>query len=186
MNKHSFFKSGAAMWTLSALAALCLALGLMLTPRQSTAPGELPPAQAADSAMGAVLSEGSELMQTLTYTRCAHRVTRRTPAPVELYGKTRQEVEALYPEWRVTEFSEKLVRMEQQPELFCPDHIVVMPDGAGMLCVFENRYGDALMLQRELGIDLKTLPAAIREELEGGMGFSTAEEMEQWLESVES
>lgn len=186
MNKTHSFKSGAAVWILSAVAALCLALGLLLTPRQSTAPGELPPAQAADSAVGSVLSEGGELLQTLTYTRCAHSVTRRVPAPVELYGKTRQEVEALYPEWRVTEFSDKLVRMEQQPDLFCPDHIVVMPDGAGMLCVFENRYGDALMLTRELEIDCKTLPAAIREELEGGMGFSTAEELERWLESVES
>jgi len=186
MNKTHSSKTNAAMWILSAVAALCLALGLMMIPGESAAPGELPDAQAADSAVGGVLAEDSEMMQTLTYTRCTHTVTRRIPAPEELYGKTRQEVEALYPEWRVTEFSDKMVMMEQQPDLFCPAHIVVMPDGAGMLCVFQNRYGDALMLQRELGIDVKTLPAAIREELEGGMGFSTAEELEQWLESAES
>ena len=186
MNKHSFLKSGAAMWILSALAALCLALGLLLTPRQSTAPGELPPAQAADSAVGSVLSEGGELMQTLTYTRCEHTVTRRLTAPVELYGKGMDEVAALYPEWRITEFSPRQVKMDRQPDLFCPDHMVLMPNGAGYLCVFENKYGDALALVRELDVEMKHLPAAAQEEAEAGIGFSTAEELEQWLEGAES
>ena len=132
------------------------------------------------------LSEGSEVYQTLTYTRCSHTVTRRVTAPVELHGKTLDETAALYPEWRITEFSPAMVKMERQPDLFCPDHRVVMPDGAGYLCVYENKYGEAMALIRELGIPLSSLPAAAQEEAQHGIGFSTAEEMEMWLESVES
>ena len=46
--------------------------------------------------------------------------------------------------------------------------------------------GDALALERELEMDAGQLPAAVREELAMGVGFDTAEEMEMWLESVES
>ena len=76
--------------------------------------------------------------------------------------------------------------MEQHLQMYCPDHMVLMPDGAGMLCVFENKYGDALALVKELNIPLKSLPAAAQEDVQPGLGFSTPEELEMWLESVES
>lgn len=167
------------------LMALCTAALLAAAAAVSLPhPAETPDAQA--SAERLTLEEDSELLQTLTYTRCEHTVTRRLTAPVELYGKTMEETAALYPEWRITEFSPKLVKMERQPDLFCPDHIVLMPNGAGYLCVFENKYGDALALVRELTLEMKNLPAAAQEEAELGIGFSTVEELEQWLESVES
>ena len=119
-------------------------------------------------------------------TRCEHVVTRRVTAPAELYGKTLDEVAALYPEWRITEFGAKLIKMEQQPDMFCPDHMVLMPNGAGVLCVFQNKYGDGLALVNELTLELDDLPSAVQEDLRRGMGFSTLAELEQWLESVES
>lgn len=161
-------------------AALIAAAAAVAAPKPSDAPN------AQVSAERAALQEGSELMQTLTYTRCEHTVTRRLTAPVELYGKGMEEVAALYPEWRITEFSPTMVKMDRQPDLFCPDHMVLMPNGAGYLCVFENKYGDALALVRELTLEMKNLPSAAQEEVERGIGFSTAEELEQWLESVES
>lgn len=169
---------------LSAAAMLALAAAAFLLPGEADAPAETPAREA--SADDVTLADGCELLQTLTYTRCEHAVTRRVTAPVELHGKNLQEVSALYPEWQVTEFSPALVKMEQQPDLFCPDHMVVMPSGAGVLCVFENKYGDALALVRELDVEVSALPAAVQEEVERGIGFSTAEELEMWLEGVES
>lgn len=163
-------------------AAVMAAAAVLLTPAGSAAPEE----EMQVSTEQTVLAEGSELMQTLSYTRCNHTVTRRVTAPVELYGKNLHEVEAMYPDWKVTEFSAAMVRMEKQPELFCPDHLVIMPNGAGYLCVYENRYGDAMTLVRELALEMKNLPAAVQEEAARGVGFSTAEEAEAWLESVES
>ena len=160
-------------------------VSLLLIP-QSTAADDQPPASEAGSVPQPVLASGCELLQTFTYSRCEHTVTRRVTAPAELVGKNLREVEALYPEWRVTAIAPALVTMEQRPELFCPDHLVVMPGDGGKACVFENKYGDALALVRELEVTLDQLPAAVREEIEHGIGFSTAEELEMWLESVES
>ena len=172
-------------WLIPAAAAvLAAAMVLFGMPREAA---EQPPAaREADSVPAITIDKDCELLQTLTYTRCEHTVTRRVTAPVELIGKDLEAVSALYPEWRITEFAPTLVKMEQRPDLFCPDHMVVMPGGAGMLCVFENKYGDALALVRELDIELSALPAAVQEEVQRGLGFSTAEELDLWLEGVES
>lgn len=176
------------MW-LAALgaAAVLLAAGASMLPTAREAENPRQEAENARvSADRAAVEEGCELLQTIRYTRCEHTVHRRMAAPVELYGKTLEEVSALYPEWQMTAFSPKEISMEQELPLFCPEHTVLMPDGAGYVCVFENRYGDAMALVRQLSIEVKDLPAAAREEVEMGKGFSSPEELDAWLESVES
>ena len=166
---------------------LLLAAGLLALLLPANAPGgDAPESRTAVAGEAVRVGEGAELLQTLTYTRCAHVVTRRVTAPVELYGKTHEEVQPLYDEWRITEFSPLEIKMEKRPELFCPDHVVLMPNAAGKLCVFENKYGDALALVSELQTELSSLPAAVQEDATEGMGFSTLTELEQWLESAES
>lgn len=179
MNKEIKRERLVMMASVLAIAVFAAAL-LWFGPRQDV------PAQDASGVENAVLEQGCELLQTLTYTRCSHVVTRRVTAPVEMIGQNLAGAEALYPDWKIVEFGAKLVKMERRMDLFCPDHLVLMPDGAGFLCVFENRYGDAMALVRELEVPVSTLPAAVQEEVERGAGFSTAEELELWLEGVES
>lgn len=187
MNKreHQHFQRSMLWMLIGAAALAALAAAVVLWPG-STAPDEAPPAQAADSPQDSRVQEGCEVHQTLTYTRCRHTVTRRVTAPVELLGKTRGEAEELYPEWRITAFGPRRVEMEQQLDLFCPDHRVLLPGGDGLLCVFENKYGDALALVKELQTPLSALPEAQQQLVKHGMGFSTLEELEAWLESMES
>jgi len=175
-------KRSTLLLAVGALMLAAAAFALMMPERSASSSG----ADAQASAGGIVLSEESELYQTLTYSRCGHTVSRRVTAPVELYGKTMEEAAALYPEWRITEFSASHVKMDRRPDLFCPDHMVLMPDGAGCLCVYENKYGEAMSLVRETEIMLSSLPAAVQEEAARGVGFSTAEELEMWLEGAES
>ena len=76
--------------------------------------------------------------------------------------------------------------MERTLDLYCPEHYVLLPDDSGMLCVFQNRYGDALALVKELNVSLTELPDAYQEELRPGKGFDTLDALTQWLESIES
>ncbi len=136
---------------------------------------------------GAVrVSDGAEVLQTLTYTRCTHTVTRRVTAPVELYGKTLEEVQPLYPEWQITGFSATEVSMSRQPDLFCPAHLVLMTGDNGKLCVYRNKYGDALALEKQLDAEASAFPADVQAELKLGIGFGTEEALSGWLENMES
>lgn len=132
------------------------------------------------------VSDGAELMQTLTYTRCTHTVTRRVTAPVEVYGKTLEEVQPLYPDWQITGFSASEVAMSRRPDLFCPAHLVLMTGDNGKLCVYRNKYGDALALEKQLDADATAFPADVQEELKLGIGFGTEESLSGWLENMES
>lgn len=165
-------------------AVLLLLVGGFLLTRGGN--GEEIPSRQVSGADAVRVTDGAELMQTLTYTRCAHTVTRRVTAPVEVYGKTLEEVQSLYPEWQITSFSQSEVQMSQRPDMFCPAHLVLMTSPEGKLCVFRNKYGDALALEKVLSTEVSTLPAAAQEELSEGIGFSTDEELSGWLESVES
>ena len=134
------------MWLVGAAVLLIAAAVALLWPSESLAPAQEEQLQSAAADQAARLEDGAELFQRLSYTRCEHVVTRRVTAPVELYGKTLEEIQPLYPEWRITEFSPKALRMERQVPLFCPDHQVLMPNAGGTLCIYENKYGDALAL----------------------------------------
>lgn len=181
------FKKNTVMLLMSVAVLLVAAAVTLLLPSPKAQPqAEQSESRLANAPSAATVAEGAELLQTLSYTRCEHQVTRRVTAPVELYGKTLEEAQRLYDGWKITEFSPAMIKMEQRPDLFCPDHLVLMPNGAGRLCIFENKYGDALALVKELETDLRALPAAVQEELAQGMGFSSLTELEQWLESAES
>ena len=70
--------------------------------------------------------------------------------------------------------------------MFCPDHQVLMPNAAGTLCIYENKYGDALALVSELSVAVSPPARRSAGGSAGRLGFSTLEELEAWLENMES
>ncbi len=127
-----------------------------------------------------------QLIQHMTYAPCGHDLTRRQTIPQELAGKGREAVSAAYDAWQITSFASAEVVMEQTLPLYCPEHVVLLPDEGGMLCVFQNKYGDALALVKELDMLLTELPDDIQHIVRQGKGFSTIEELEKWLEGADS
>ena len=169
------------------LLGMALLLIVGLAPRAASAPdAEMPDTALAGSDAAALLSADCQLIQHLSYTPCGHELTRRQSLPTELAGQGRAALEAAYDLWQVTSFSPQEVTMAQALNMYCPQHVILMPDESGMLCVFENRYGDALALKRELGVPMSELPDELQETLRGGKGFDTEEELELWLESSDS
>ena len=168
------------------LLSMAVLLIIGLTPRTVAAPETDEPAAQAGAESNAVLAEDCQLIQTLSYQPCGHEVVRRQTLPPELSGQNRSALEAAYDTWQVTSFAADEVRMSQTLSLYCPEHLVLMPDDSGSLCVFRNKYGDALALVSEMNILLEELPDAVQEELRPGKGFSTQEEIDLWLEANDS
>lgn len=176
----------------AALLAAAVLLIIGLYPRNAIAPeasgtpsveGQADPAGVAASTK---VEEGCELIQHMTYTRCGHELDRRIQLPQELIGKTREDVEAAYDGWQVTEFLPKRITMARRFDLFCADHLVLMPDSSGTLCIYQNKYGDAMVLTQSLDLSLDSLPDAAQEEIRLGKGFDSYSDLEQWLEGMES
>lgn len=172
--------SGCAMLT-----ALAVLLIVGLAPHRASAP-DLPETAQVRTDTTLTLSADCQVIQHLTFTPCGHAITRRQTLPSELSGKGRIDLEAAYDAWQLTSFTAGEVVMEQAIDMFCPEHVVLMPDEGGMLCVWQNKYGDALALVKQLEEPVGALPESVQPEVRQGKGFDSQEALEQWLESVES
>lgn len=166
------------------LLGMAILLIVGLTPRNASAPEENAAQVRTDTAQ--TLDAACSITQHLTYTPCGHSLTRRQTLPPELAGKALADLEAAYDAWQVTSFSATTVTMEQALDMYCPEHLILMPDESGMLCIFQNKYGDALALMEELNLPLGDLPDSYQEEIRPGKGFDTQDELAQWLEAADS
>ena len=111
---------------------------------------------------------------------------RRVQADQEYTGCTLQQMQQAYAEWDITSFSPAEIEMSRSLPLYCPDHLVVLPDGMGILGVYENTYGEGYSLRAQLDIPISALPDGLRETIHLGLAFPSAEEIEGWLETLES
>ena len=166
------------------LLGMAVLLIVGLTPRSASAPE--PDAAQVGGESAITLSADCAMVQHITYTPCGHDLTRRQALPPELAGKTRTDLEAAYDAWQVTSFSATEVAMEQSLDMYCPEHMILMPDDSGMLCIFQNKYGDALALVEALDLPLAELPDSYQEEIRPGKGFPTQDELALWLEAADS
>jgi len=167
------------------LLGLALLLIVALVPK-STVDDTLPEVAQVRSDAQQTTNADCQLIQHMTYSPCGHDLTRRQTIPTELVGQNREVLSAAYDAWQITSFASAEVVMEQTLSLYCPEHVVLMPDEGGMLCVFQNKYGDALALVKELDLLLSELPDDVQQTVRAGKGFSTIEELEKWLESSDS
>ena len=168
------------------LAAAALLIAGFLVPRSASAPDDAGHTAQTGADRAAALDEGCAMVQELTYARCGHSLTRRQTLPDELAGMTRAEAEAALAPQRVTSFSADEICLAQSLDMFCPEHLVLMPDESGMLCVFENRYGDAYALVESTDVPASSLPSAWQEDVLPGLPFDAAEDIGQWLENAVS
>ena len=172
-------KSPHAVWlwvligTAAAFMVVALAVGLG-TGTQMTAQGSQ-----------TVLPE-CQLVQTIHYTRCGHEVTRRITADKEYQGASLKQMHEAFADWAITSFAPGEIVMSCSQALYCPEHLVVMPDGAGVLGVYLNEYGDSYALQKQLEVPLSDLSAEVLENIHLGVAFHSMQEIEAWLETLES
>ena len=169
--------------------AMLLGMGLLLFTAlmpKSTVDDSLPETAQVRSDAQMTTGADCQIIQHMTYAPCGHDLTRRQVIPAELAGKDRAALSAAYDAWQITSFASAEVVMEQTLPLYCPEHVVLMPDEGGMLCIFQNKYGDALALVKELDLLLTELPDIVQQTVRQGKGFATIEELEKWLEGADS
>ncbi|MDR3051585.1 MAG: hypothetical protein LBU67_07675 [Oscillospiraceae bacterium] len=156
--------------------------------RTPAAPGQAEATQEARQslAQGGLLVSGAVLDQTLDYLPCGHTVQRRIDAPAIWIGLDRQGLEAQLPDYRLTAFSPESVAMARELPIYCPAHWVLQPDAQGEVSIWQNLYGEAMECLQKLGFGVEDMPEGERQALRDGKPFDAQEELEQWLESMDS
>lgn len=165
------------LWLMIGTAAVFMAIAVLIGLNTGTK---------AASGQREKVEEACVLLQTIHYDRCGHEMTRRIQADKEYYGATLQQMQQAYADWAITSFAPTEIVMSRRMPIFCPDHLVVMPDGAGVLGVYRNEYGEGYALQKQLEVPLTDLTEALLETVHLGLGFGSMTDIESWLETLES
>lgn len=135
-------------------------------------------------------AQGCYLHRTMYYAPCAHSVQRREALPARLAGLSRtaleSEIGGVIPGAVVTGFSSQEVDISVSLDIPCPLHWVLAPAEDGMLCIRQNRMGEALETVRRTDVPLSQLSESRREELSGGRIFDDVQALEGYLESLSS
>lgn len=182
-------KSGRKRHVQAALcvAALCAAASLGYHAVVSNAPQEgVRTPQVGSMDAQALIERGCVLHQTLTYTACGHSVERNVDAPDTVLGMNREVFEQAMSEYRLISFGAQRIEMARTMEIPCPAHWVIRAGEDGLLGVYRNLYGEALLCLRTLSVGVSAAPEADADALRRGLCFDTAQEAEAYLEAITS
>ena len=173
-------------------AALALAAGLLLGLALTMAPMQQEAEQKQDAAEVDRIGEPSILPETrverdICYLGCQHRETVAVTDTSALVGMTRQELAAYWPDAVITSFTSELVRVVVSTESYCPKHLLLRADAQGNLEVCQMQTDTLAMAPvLELEVSLDGLGEEARAELQEGVLFNSLEEINHYLESMES
>ena len=124
----------------------------------------------------------AQVYQTMYFTRCGHKVSRRTDVAEAVREDTFDAVRSYYNLWTILEMTGDRVEMERQIDLYCPMHKVVSLDEAGQVVLSENRYGDGMAILKIY--EGTAADEKIRNLLIAGRGFDSETEAEKWLSEI--
>lgn len=170
--------------------ALVLAFGVWggFTLRDSQQQATLPTPAAEPVVKAGDLSvlHDTVVITNYTFSLCGHALTQQA-AGGPLEGKTKQDILDMYPDAKIEEFSSQRVVIDRELDSYCPKHYVLYIDDDGKLCYSQTDSTDYTQQHiTTLSYDVSSLPDEVKNDLDEGLVFDSLEEINAYLEDVES
>ena len=133
-----------------------------------------------------ITTENTLLIFETYYTSCNDKIVEERKAQGDEIGLSRQKIEAKFPDWDVHEFSYARIILTKQLEDYCPNHFV-LKDRDGMVVIYmpsEEKNEERNIQQTQISID--KLPPDVQDEIRKGVVMDSLEEVEYFMESLDS
>ncbi len=183
-----FIKNNARLIISVALSlAIGLGAGVLIAPREAAAVPEAPLENAQPVSQGekpSILPETAVEVQ-YRFLLCGHTIEREETGGA-FSGLTLDEVRKTYPDVRAAALEGNTALIERELECYCPAHYVLFSDELGHLLVSHTTEPDFEEDVMTLKYDPTGLPSDVQVLLEEGIDFSSLEEINAYLEDVES
>ena len=145
----------------------------------------LPPVEeavAVKSPKDIILGENSAIKIKTVYS-CGHIETKTDNIPNDIIGKTKEEIKLINPNWKIDEFSENLISLEEEIDLPCENHYIIKLKDNTLFVYRKNNENEFLKKQN---ISTSMLTNDEIEELELGINAESEYEVLEILESFAS
>lgn len=129
-----------------------------------------------------VLSENSAIKIKTVYS-CGHIETKTDKTDKSITGKTKKEIELIYPKWRIDEFSENLISLEEEINEPCENHFIIKLKDKTLFVYKKNNPEEYIKKQN---ISTSMLTNEEIKELESGINAESEYEVLEILESFTS
>lgn len=116
--------------------------------------------------------------------KCAHSYSVYSCDAV--VGMTEAELAEAYPEWTVVSFSKQSVVLFQETDCCCPNHFVLKLIDGSLAVLRPNSSTLELELLMWLSTDVSTFPKEVLLQLEDGMLFDACEDVDEFIEALDS
>lgn len=130
------------------------------------------------------ISENCVLTKTCEYKMCQHSVTVSEPADAEMVGMNSEELREHIHGWEIDAFSADAVVMSRSADVYCPKHMVLKTNGSSLAILRTD--SDTLELKLVEEISYSAVPESEKNALRFGKVFGSMNEIEEYLEYIES
>ena len=177
----NFPKITARHWRMIACAVITAAATLIAILCISTARA---PADNQAAQQNVRLPRGSMLTLQTTYALCGHELSQQEVLVCEGRDVTRDELQALYPDWQLTEFSSDSALLVRTLDIPCEKHYLIKLSGA-RLTISQLRNGE-MVEAGSAAIARDALDPELIQQLERGKLADTLAQAEGVIENVQS
>lgn len=177
----NFPKITARHWRMIACVAITAAATLIAILCISTARA---PADNQAAQQNVRLPRGSMLTLQTTYALCGHELSQQEVLVCEGRDVTRDELQALYPDWQLTELSSDSALLVRTLDIPCEKHYLIKLSGA-RLTISQLRNGE-MVEAGSAAIARDALDPELIQQLERGKLADTLAQAEGVIEDVES
>jgi len=120
------------------------------------------------------------------YEKCDHTVTFEENIEIEKDKISQEALIARFPDSTVLNLSNTEALMEKRIRQFCPQHFILKSDN-NSVGIYKNKVGtDILIKQQTLSVQNDHLDDELRKRIEEGIPFESLEEIEGFLEDIDS
>jgi hypothetical protein len=130
------------------------------------------------------LSPYAKVVYRYTYAPCGHMLKQEEPIPREWAGLTEEGLRETAGR-AAAYFSADQVIVDERLNLYCPEHFVLKEEN-GQLQIYQNADGKGVQIIHTLNTPVDALPENVRASLRQGIAFDSLEELESYIESLES
>jgi hypothetical protein len=154
-------------------------------PTAPNASGSDNPSEAVSAQTVNVVGPNVAVTWETAYTSCGHIVSASEHSAAYI-GLTREELLSRYPGCEVVELtSEKLV-LRRQVSGYCPNHLILKRDDKGLVVMKTDPVTGEQQALLHINFDLSQLDSEALEQLDTGLIFETLEQIDSYLEGIDS
>lgn len=167
------------------IAILAFITTIKYIPKKTSENKELPPVEeavAVKSQKDISLRENSAIKIKTVYS-CGHIETKIDESPKSITGKTKEEIELINPKWKIDEFSENLISIEEEIPYPCENHFIIKLKDNTLFVYRKNNENEYIKKQN---ISTSMLTNEEIKELKSGISAESEYEVLEILESFAS